>query len=94
MHKILKSFPYSHDGVCIVQLREGDEADFRAELVAGLMADGLIGPVGAATIQALDPAAATADELRAFLMERGVSAHHRAGLDKLREMATAELTKG
>ncbi|PWC69105.1 hypothetical protein TSH7_01275 [Azospirillum sp. TSH7] len=42
---------------------------------------------------AFDPATADAAALRAFLMERGVSVHHKTGEAKLRELAAAELAK-
>lgn len=42
---------------------------------------------------AFDHATATAEELRAFLADRGVKPHHKTGEDKLREMAAAELAK-
>lgn len=95
MYKILKGFPYSPDGVHVVQLHEGDEAEIRAELASGLETDGLIGPIGeaATTIVGFDPSSADAAALRSFLMERGVSVHHKTGEAKLREMAAAELAK-
>ncbi|MFL7901569.1 hypothetical protein ACJ41P_10580 [Azospirillum argentinense] len=93
MHKILKGFPYSPDGVRVVPLAEGDEAEIRAELVDGLAADGFIGPTGATVASAFDPATADVPALRAFLSERGVKPHHKTGEDKLREMAAAELAK-
>ncbi|MFP5513344.1 MAG: hypothetical protein ACLGJC_09710 [Alphaproteobacteria bacterium] len=42
---------------------------------------------------AFAPAAATVDELRAFLTARGAKPHHLTGEAKLREMAAAELAK-
>ncbi len=42
MHKILKTFPYSPDGVRVVTLGEGSEHEIRADLVEGLTAAGYI----------------------------------------------------
>lgn len=47
----------------------------------------------AVVTKGFDPSAADAAALRAFLTERGVSVHHRTGLDKLREIAAAELAR-
>ncbi|CAO99362.1 hypothetical protein D9623_33635 (plasmid) [Azospirillum brasilense] len=97
--RVLKPFPYSGDGIRIEALKEGQEADIRDDLVAGLTAEGFIGPVGQVAqpvetvTAAFDPSTADAEALRTFLAERGVSVHHRTGLDKLREMAAAELAK-
>ncbi|BAI71475.1 hypothetical protein AZL_008370 [Azospirillum sp. B510] len=44
MHKVLKPFPYSHDGIKTEQLAEGVQRDFRPDLVEGLEKAGLIGP--------------------------------------------------
>lgn len=98
--RVLKPFPYSGDGIRIEALKEGQEADIRDDLVAGLKDEGFIGPVGQEVAQPVeavpadfDLSTADAEALRAFLTERGVSVHHRTGLDKLREMAAAELAK-
>lgn len=97
--RVLKPFPYSGDGVRIEPLKAGDEVDIRDDLAPGLKAEGYIGPVRQEAAQpveetpAFDPSTADAEALRSFLTERGVSVHHRTGLDKLREMAAAELAK-
>ena len=95
MHKVLKSFRYSPDGVRVVNLSEGDECEISASVADGLTAEGYIGPVGMPdpAPDAFDIETADADALRAFLAERGVKTHHKAGEDKLREMAAAELAK-
>lgn len=49
---------------------------------------------GDATPSAFDPSTADADALRAFLEQRGVKPHHKAGEDKLREMAADVLAQG
>ena len=62
MHKVLKTFRYSPDGVRVVTLSEGDECEISASVADGLAAEGFIGPVGAAPApdapSAFDPAAA------------------------------------
>ena len=45
MYKVLKPFPYAHDGLKIEELKEGDTREFRPELVEGLKDDGYIGDV-------------------------------------------------
>ncbi len=96
MHKVLKTFRYSPDGVRVVTLFEGDECEISASVADGLAAEGFIGPVGVAPAppasEAFDPSTADADALRAFLADRGVKPHHKTGEDKLRQMA-AELAK-
>lgn len=47
MHKILKAFPYSPDGVRVVLLVQGDKHEIRSDLVSGLKAAELIGPIDA-----------------------------------------------
>ncbi len=44
MHKVLKPFPYSHDGIKTEMLAEGAQREFQPDLVDGLVAAGLIGP--------------------------------------------------
>ncbi|MBP2229659.1 hypothetical protein J2847_002958 [Azospirillum agricola] len=44
MHKILKSFRYSEDGVTSRLLEKDAVVDIRADLVAGLEGEGFIGP--------------------------------------------------
>lgn len=44
MHKVLKPFPYSHDGIKTELLEEGAQRDIHPDLVEGLEKAGLIGP--------------------------------------------------
>lgn len=37
MHKVLKAFDYSHDGVTVEHLKVGEKREIRAELVEGLV---------------------------------------------------------
>lgn len=41
MHKVVRPFPYSEDGLTIVHLIAGDERDFGI-LTAGLVAEGYV----------------------------------------------------
>ena len=96
MHTVLKPFPYSHDGVAVVVLGAGHSFEPRPDLVEGLERAGLVERVEAADAaqsDAFDPTTATAEELRAFLVQRGVKPHHLTGEAKLRELAAAELAK-
>lgn len=40
--KVLKSFPYAHDGIKVEDLPEGENRDIRDELVPGLIAEGFV----------------------------------------------------
>ena len=76
----------------------GELAGFPAEKADRLEREGVVQRLLAeedapTAADAFDPAAATAEELRAFLTARGVSVHHKTGEAKLREMAAAELAK-
>lgn len=44
MHKVLKPFPYAHDGIKTQLLEKGTVRAFDPAVVDGLVADGLIGP--------------------------------------------------
>ncbi len=55
--KVLKGFTYSHDGAHTAQLNEGDEAEIRDELVAGLTESEHIAPLKASKAKADAPAA-------------------------------------
>ena len=99
MHKVLKAFPYSHDGLKVEALSAGAEADIRADLVSGLEEAGFIRPVDAKAPPVnfqtdFDPATAEETALRAFLEAHGEKPHHKTGEAKLREMAAEILTKG
>lgn len=56
--KVLKGFTYSHDGAHTAQLNEGDEAEIRDELVAGLTESEHIAPLKGAKAKADAPAPA------------------------------------
>lgn len=70
---------------------------------AGVAVEYVIKPLEAPATVVVDPEAvvtkgfdhATVDAatIRAFLRARGISVHHRTGLDKLRELSAAELAK-
>lgn len=75
--KIARAFAYAHNGFTAVQLHEGDEAEVRDELVAGLTAEGylvdpkgkraapLVKPFGDETGPVADPAVAASDAANA-----------------------------
>ncbi|MNL46185.1 hypothetical protein D3C87_1688720 [compost metagenome] len=41
LHRVVKPFPYSEDGLTLVDLNVGDERDF-GDLTAGLLAEGWV----------------------------------------------------
>lgn len=45
--RVLRAFAYSHDGLSVRVLGEGDEVDVRDDLFAGLLAGGFVRPLGA-----------------------------------------------
>jgi len=47
MHRVVRPFPVSWDGLTLVDLHAGDERDF-GDMTAGLLAEGYIEPVEAA----------------------------------------------
>lgn len=61
MHKVVKPFPVSWDGLTLVDLSVGDERDF-GEMTAGLLAEGYIVPVASAPVASIEPDAAAIDE--------------------------------
>jgi hypothetical protein len=46
MHRVVRPFPVSWDGLTLENLHAGDEREF-GEMTAGLLAEGYIEPVGA-----------------------------------------------
>lgn len=65
MHRVVKPFAYSADGIALVDLNVGDERDF-GSLADGLLAEGWVEPVvigdAAAEVQAEGPVTVAADE--------------------------------
>lgn len=49
MHRVVRPFPVSWDGLTLVDLIAGDERDF-GEMTAGLLAEGYIEPVSGAPV--------------------------------------------
>ncbi len=45
--RVLRAFAYSHDGLAVRGLGEGDEVDVRDDLFPGLLAGGFVRPLGA-----------------------------------------------
>lgn len=43
--RALRPFPYAADGIRVEQLAAGDERDFAADIMPGLVAEGLVAPV-------------------------------------------------
>lgn len=52
MHRVVRPFPVSWDGLTLVDLNAGDERDF-GEMTAGLLAEGYIEP--AESVPVVDP---------------------------------------
>jgi len=50
MHKVVRPFAYSVDGLTLVDLSVGDERDF-GDLAAGLLKEGYIEPASAAVVE-------------------------------------------
>ncbi len=56
MHRVVRPFAYSADGLTLVDLNVGDERDF-GDLTSGLLKEGYIDPVSAVAEPAGEPLA-------------------------------------
>lgn len=95
---ILKSFPYSANGVASKVLTKGSVEDIRDDLCEGLAEAGYIGrpppegeqppqpPEGEPAPQ-FNPETSDLEEVKAFLTARGIAIPAKAGEAKLRELA-------
>lgn len=62
LHRVVKPFPCSWDGITLVDLNAGDERDF-GDMAAGLVAEGWVIPAAGENAKATTPIEALAADL-------------------------------